>query len=177
MVEPLAINVVSPAHLDAPLAQRPFQRSVFVTVVGSIFAALAGIGTLIGLLQNAMIWTMAPMRNLQGDWLPLLIFPALLLLNALGLTCSIGLLLRRNWARRGMIVLLALGITWMVVGPVLQWIALSNVPARDGFGSLVLMIKIVSLVIAAVVGVTFGWIIRKLSSQPIKAEFVAAQSA
>lgn len=174
----LPLEIVSPqVDLPTSIPGRPAQdqRSLFVTVVGSIFAGLAGLGTLIGLLQNAIIWAAAPLRG--GDWLPLLIFPAVLLLNALGLSCSIGLLLRRNWARRGLIGLLVLGIAWMVVGPVLQWIALADAPAAEGFGTMVLMIKIVSVVIAAAIAVTFGWIIRRLSSPAIRAEFVGAQSA
>lgn len=179
MEQRLPRDFVSAAPMDLPTPQRPFQRSVFVTVVGWIFVVLTGFAVLIGLLQNVMIWTMTPLRSLHGDWLPLLIFPAFLLLNALGLSCSIGLLLRRNWGRRGLILLLGLGIVWMVVGTVLQWSAFGGASAAGdaGFARMVTMIRVFSLVFSLGIGVTFGLIIRTLCSEPIKAEFIRRRAA
>lgn len=148
-------------------------RSTFVTVVAWIFIVLSGLGVLISIMQNAMVWVMA--RDF-GEGLPLvfkLIFPAILLLEVWWLASAIGLLLRKNWARISFIVLLGLGILYMVGSTVTQWVLLARMPVSNdaSFASIRLMMQIVTLVMALGVSLLFGWIIKRLRSVPIKAEF------
>lgn len=174
-------------------------RSNFVTVVAIVFIALAGFATLIALLQNLMFQLLfEPMLQRQMATQPLpaglppaaawvfghmiWFFRAFLLLSAITLAAAIGLLRRHDWARRLFIALLALGIACQLPGIGLQWwwvgsvqhlMLPPNAPAHfaDDMRGFMLAMRIFSALFAIVLCVLFGWIIRRLCSAPVRAEF------
>lgn len=171
------------------------QKSSFVTVLAWIFIALSGFGTLIGILQCVMIMTVfntpEMSQAMQAPAPPgspalavfmmkhmVAFFVAVLAVNMLTLASSIGLLLRHEWARRVLIGVLTLGIAWNIAGLALQVPMLSNMraqfasmPGAPDMGAFFVAILVVSCVFALGFSVLFGWIIKRLVSQPIVAEF------
>jgi hypothetical protein len=172
-------------------------RSNFVTVTAWIFIGLSTFSTLISVLQNIMITVMFsaqggfPPPEAQQHMPPLfaflfshmrLYFLAFLVVSAATLLASIGLLMRRNWARIAFIGILALGIVWNIGGLVLQqWLASSMLeinremrpPAEFEavMRGMMIAIRIFSALFAIGLSVLFGWMIRQLRSTAIAAEF------
>ena len=170
-------------------------RSTFVTVLAWIFIVLAGFVTAISLMQNAMVWLMLPtdelsraasdpeaaehltpfVRFLMGHFH--LVFLAPLILAVAVLASSIGLLRRLNWARLAIIGLLGLGIAWQVAGVALQGAMMPPMPglpadeAGQRFAAMVTLIRVFSVVMAVGVSAVFAWIIKRLLSPEIAAEF------
>lgn len=171
-------------------------QSTFVTVVAWIFIVLSGFGTVIAVLQNVMIQTvfrspevaqamqapppgMPPFAAFMAthfQWF----FLGFLALSAFTLASSIGLLRRLNWARLCFIGILSLAILWQVTGLVLQFFMFSSMrqqfsaaAAQGGLdmGPFFIGIAIVSVLFALGAAVLFGWIIKRLLSQAIAAEF------
>jgi len=176
------------------------QRSTFVSVVAWIFIVLAGFATLISLLQNIMFSAMFPAEEMnkalsapqaQED-IPLfaeVIFSNfqlfLLIFLAVSTTTfvsAIGLLKRKNWARIVFIVVMCLGICWNILILVMQnlmFTSMPEVPANEmgsEFGTVMTVMKVVSFVMVVGMSYLFGWIVYRLSSASIKAEFVLSPS-
>jgi len=173
----------------------PPQRSTFVSVLAWIFIVLGGFATFIGILQNIMIQTMFPKEQMaqameqaeNADHMPAfanfmfghfdLFFLLFLVVSATSLIAAIALLKRKNWARITFIVLMALGILWNVAGLVLQFTMFGQMPEMAGQGTppefekMMLIMKIASAIMVVAFSTLFGWIIKKLTSAPIKAEF------
>lgn len=172
------------------------QRSTFVTVLAWIFIALSGFGTFISILQNIMIQTVFNNPELDKAFhssspdVPRfalfmmghmqLLFLAFLLFSVFMLVSSIGLLRRWNWARLCFIGLMVLTIIWQLVGLGIQFSMfssireqVSNASAQGGpnMGAFVIVIGVVSILFALGFSVLFGWIVKKLVSAPIAAEF------
>ena len=171
-------------------------RSNFVTVLAWIFIVLSGFATLIGVLQNIMIQTMfndpkfseglakmpqgvpAPVSFMAGNFR--LIFAVLLACFVATLISSIGLLKRRNWARLFFIGIMALGIIWNIGGLLLQFTMFSSFPPlpqaaqheADAFQSMFITMMVFSAFIAIGFSVLLGWIVKRLISPPIAAEFI-----
>ncbi|HKK05010.1 MAG TPA: hypothetical protein VKA50_04090 [Gammaproteobacteria bacterium] len=174
----------------------PANRSTFVTVVAWIFIAIAGFSTVMGILQNIMVNVMFstdafPLNAAGAEqhmppvalfmfqnmrWL----FLALLIASTVTLVAAIGMLLRKNWARRVIIAVLVLGIVWNLGGLVFQHVFISSmapIPAdmppdfKTVFDVFRTVITVFSALIALVVSVLFGWIIKRLMSPIIRAEF------
>ncbi len=114
------------------------------------------------------------------------------LLALVMLTAAIGLLFRKEWARRLLIGFMLLGILCKCAATVMQWwIPLSTytnlqlpsntspetVEMMQSFASMMqhvlVVMRIFSVISAIIVSVLLGWIIRRLSSRPIRAEFQA----
>lgn len=173
------------------------KQSTFVTVVAWIFIALSGLGTVISILQNIMVQTVfrspeisqamqapppgaspfAAFMAAHFQWF----FFALLLVSAFMLASSIGLLKRRNWARLSFICLLSLAILWQVGGLALQFSTFSSM--REQFSAAAvhggpdmapffIAIAAVSVLFAVGFSVLFSWIIKRLLSPAVTAEFV-----
>jgi hypothetical protein len=109
-----------------------------------------------------------------------LVFLGFFVVTSVTLIASIGLLRRKNWARLLFIGLMAFGIVWSLGGIVLQQFLFPEAPHGllmddPGFAltftPVLLIMKIASAVIAIGMSLLFGWIIRKLSSPVIRAEF------
>jgi hypothetical protein len=175
-------------------------RSIFVNVVGWIFTSLAGLATLMSLLQNLMfqlVFPLAMQQQMAAQPLPpnmpapmgwmlvhmIWFFRAFLLLSIIMLIASIGLLLRHNWARRLFIGLLSFFIIYHLLGLALQWwfmdsiqqmmIVPPNAPAHfaDDMRGFMRVIQIFGAIMAIGFSVLYGWIIKRLCSDPIRVEF------
>ena len=125
------------------------------------------------------------------EWLPWL---AVLITaqNLLFVTASVGLLKRREWGRKLFIALLALVIVWQIVMIPLQWSMMDrfqglmmmgqkNVPpeAQAMMQAQMEASMIVSRLFSAAFGLVFAalfvWLIWKLRSPRVRAEFAAAR--
>ncbi|MGY0505398.1 hypothetical protein [Luteimonas sp. e5] len=170
------------------------QRSTFVTVVAWIFIILSGFATMISLLQNIMVLTIfrdpmfsnsapppgaPPSAVFMAEHAPLIFF-AFLLLSLFMLVSSIGLLRRRNWARLCFIAALGFAILWQIAGLALQFSQFSSMREEFSVATLsggpdmtpfFVAIAAFSVIIAIGLSVLFGWIMRKLVSPPVVAEF------
>ena len=176
----------------------PPVRSNFVTVLAWIFIAFAGFATFIALMQNVMINLMFPLDDIQARasmdaakmpaffafamdhirW----IFLTFLLVSATTLLAAIGLLRRWNWARLVFIAILGLGIVWNIGGIALQHVMMSSMPMppnapedfADGFDVMAKIIVVFSALMAIGFSVLYGWLIRRLFSPAIRAEFTSS---
>lgn len=176
---------------------QPPQPSTFVNVLAWIFIVLAGFTTCISILQNIMIHTLFPREEMQqamqqaehNQQIPPyfefmfnhfdLFFAAFLVISATTFIAAIALLKRKNWARILFIGLMALGIAWNVAGLVLQFTLFSSFPDFAGaqapppeFQSVMQIMRIASVVMVLAFCSLFGFIIAKLCSKKIRAEFV-----
>ncbi|MGE4545945.1 MAG: hypothetical protein AB7D06_17795 [Pedobacter sp.] len=178
-----------------PVSAAP-QRSTFVTVLAWIFIVFGGFATFISILQNIMIHMMLPkgdtgqaMQQVENiDHMPAfanfifnhfdLFFLFFLIVSATSFIAAIALLKRKNWARIVFIVLMSLGILWNLGGLVMQFTMFSSMPemanqtALPGFEKVMLIMKVASTIMVLAISTLFAWIIKKLSSSTIKAEFV-----
>lgn len=174
-------------------------RSTFVTVVASIFIAIAGFATLISLLQALMFTFMFPAGQFPpaGDAKGMEDMPAFFRfmiqnmhwffamfwsLSLLTLISAIGLLLRKNWARLVFVGVMALGILWNLGGILLQEYMMSAFPQMPahappdvgaGFETMMMVMRFAMGVFAIAMSLLFAWIIKRLVSRSVKAEFNA----
>lgn len=179
-------------------APAPAPRSTFVTAVAWIFIVLAGFGTVITLLQNVIFQFLAPAMEAQlaveqaGKdpampwiaefmvrhlrWVVLAMFVA----AASTLAGAVGLLKRRNWARRLFIALMLLGVLWNLagIGFMLTFFgtvgaSLSGASGAAGDFALAMNMMIaVNVLITLGFTALFGWIAKRLASAEIRREFV-----
>ena len=170
-------------------------RSTFVTVVAWIFIVLSGFMTAISILQNIMIQTVfnrpemeralhsqpppgtPPFATFMSAHFQLFFF-AFLIVSVATLVSSIGLLNRKNWARLVFVGLLVLGIVWNLGGMVLQFATFSSMQdsfvSQPGFPDMkpfFIAIVVVSVLFAVVVSGLFGWVVKRLLSPAVAAEF------
>jgi hypothetical protein len=103
-------------------------------------------------------------------------------LSFLTLISAIGLLLRKNWARLVFVGLMALGILWNLGGILLQEYMMSSFPQvpahgpRDvdaGFETMMTVMRFAMGVFAIAMSLLFAWIIKRLVSRSVRAEFNA----
>jgi hypothetical protein len=165
-------------------------RSDFVTVLAWIFIVLSGFTTLISGAQNILIRVMlseaepatnasesAPLSGL-ANWMTAhieLLFAGFLVAALVTLITSIALLRRKRWGRVSFIGIMVLAIAWMMVGLPLQWVMLADMPGAEEADSVVrvirTVIKVFNTIIALGMTVVFAWIIKKLVSPDVRAEF------
>lgn len=173
----------------------PTPKSGFVNVLAWIFIVISGFATFISILQNIMIFLLFPrdqMREVMqqapnAGQIPVFtrlmmshmewFFFGFFLVSAVTLVSAIGLIKRKNWARLLFIALMALGIVWNLGGLGLQFTMFSSMQnmahkaAPPEFQTMMTIMKVAMVLIALAVSALFAWIIRKLTSPPIKAEF------
>ena len=178
----------------------PAPRSTFVNVLGWIFLAFSSLGVLVGLLQNIMLHTVFPkdvFTQIANDprqpdmpavtvWMienMALVFGLGLLLALVHLVASIGLLRRLNWARLLFVGLMAFGILSNLGGLVFQALMMSDMHAdfsqlheasaghMPDLGWFFIGIGVFSLLIALAFAALYAWIIKRLLSPQIAAEF------
>ena len=184
----------------------PVIRSSFVNALGWIFVCLAALATLVGVLQNVM-FQLVILPNMQQQlatqplpadmpaamgWIfthMIWFFRAFLLLSVTTLVAAIGLLQRRDWARRLFIGLLVVAIAYQLLGLVAQWWFLgamqhtlsmpANAPAQfaHGMRAFMLVVHVLSAIMATGLSVLFGWIIKRLHGAAIRQEFREAAAA
>lgn len=182
--------------MEAPLPALPPARSTFISVLAWIFIVFTGFTTLIAILQNVMVALFFPVEEMQhamrsaphDGQVPAflsfmlghiqLFFAGFLLLTASLFTTSVALLKRKNWARLAFMGFMGLAIAWNIVGLVLQVFfvtTLSPVGAPVEFQAHVKIITSIILIVSSIMAigmsVLFGWIIKRLASPAIKAEF------
>ena len=175
-------------------------KSSFVTVVAWIFIALDGLASFVGLVQNIVVNMVFPFDQLldgiakaqTADRLPpwfgslvahirLFLF-VMLVYSVIKLAAAIGLLNRRNWARLLFIGILGLGVAWSFFGILLQQYFVSSMMtmpmprnAPQDFNAMMegmmIAIRAVSALFAIGFAVLYVWMIRKLMSPAIVAEF------
>ena len=172
-------------------------RSTFVTVVAWIFIALSGMGTFVAILQNVMIYTVfrrpevaQAMQASQPAGAPPIalfmlahiqwFFMGFLILSIFMLVSAIGLLRRRNWARLCFIGMMVLAIVWQLVGVIVQIVMFSSMreqfamqaaPGMPDMSLFFIAASVFGALFAISFCVLFGWIIRRLVSAPVVAEF------
>ncbi len=166
------------------------ERSIFVTVVGWIFIVFSGL-----FLLEAVMFMFMPFEKFlpkmpaqPGVPAP---DPAMLngimhgtffvlgALSAWVLLSSIGLVMRKNWARISFIVLMVLDLIfcglYLVFG--IASIVFTSHTALPGqppeMAGFVRSMMVVVVVFCAVFAVLYGWILYKLNTAKIKAEFVS----
>lgn len=175
-------------------------RSTFVTVVAWVFIAFAGFATFISLLQAVMFTFVFPADNHffappAGKDPGLQVMPSVLrfmmehmqwffvafwLLSAVTLVSAIGLLRRKNWARLVFVGLMLLGIVWNLGGLWLQqqmFTGFATIPSNappnvaSDIESTMTVMRIATGAFVIVLSLVFAWIVKRLMSGSIMAEF------
>jgi hypothetical protein len=172
-------------------------KSTFVTVLSWIFIIFSGGMTLISALQNIMFYFIFPRDEMRetiesghgGAEVPAfvkfmmsnfdILLAAIFCLSLLCFVCSIGLLKRKNWARLTFIGVMVLGIIWNIFGLIMQQFVFSDFPEQtnaaanfqEQFKNMQIIIQTISIVFSIGFSALFGWIIWKLRSSQIVAEF------
>lgn len=170
------------------------QKSVFVDIVGWVFAVLAGFGVVIGILQNVMVHVMFPpdfheqiAQNAEhvGAGFEMfryieIMFAAVLALMVLTLVSAIGLVKRRSWARMVFIGLMVVGVAWNVANFAWQLYFMNEfIPhaaqVEDEFTERFnVMYSVMTWAMGAIAVATsalFAWIAWKLTRPAIRIEF------
>lgn len=171
-------------------------RSSFVTVLAWVGVAFGGLATLGAVLQNLMFFLVFPQADIQraladpkAPASAALIFgsmrwvlPLFLVMACTTLLASLGLLWRKEWARRTFIGLLGLSIVWSLLGILMQQFLIADMQpdlqgAPDdfarGFEIMFTVMRVVSALMAIGMAVFCAWLIKRLCSEPIRREFSA----
>lgn len=193
------MTIPTPPNPTAP------PKSAFVTVVAWIFIVFSGFVTFISILQNLMVMLMP--RGLFTQALqdttftrampagPRFMFAHFQLMVALMLVIciatlisAIGLLRRQNWARIIFVGILGLGVAYNIAALFFQQTMMRSFgggfPADSAFGPsaqqfqhVLSTMRATMFVFAIAFVALFCWIIVKLLSAPIRAEFVRERAA
>jgi hypothetical protein len=176
-------------------------RSTFVTALAWVFIALGGFATLMAIMQNIMLAVMFPMEEMRSAmeqaneahpipapfrfmaeyfWLFFVFF---LVLSATTLVSAIGLLQRRNWTRLVFIGIMLVGVLWNLSGLAMPFLVSSWMPPipehgpaaefRDQFDLVWKVMMGFTILIGLAFAGLFAWIIKRLVSLEIRAEFMA----
>jgi hypothetical protein len=165
------------------------KKSIFVDVLGWIMIILSAGALIISIGQNIIINfvfndnTFAPGMSNGTDGLASSIFQnmriilavfALIILYAL--IISIAFLKRKEWGRVGLILLFGLIIMYNVASLIMQWTIINNVetespPFNSDFEKMATAIKAFTAILVIGLSVLLGWLIKKISSKKIAAEF------
>lgn len=176
----------------------PAQRSTFVTTLAWMVIVPSALGVVISTLQNILIFTVIPVDQMalpsgQGaEHLPAFavfmfehiraVFAVFWLLMVMSLASGIGLLRRKEWARLVFIALMGLNILWNIAGLFVQqsvFSSMSTMPEappefRAQFESMAKTMWVASIAMAVGFSAVSGWLMWRLASGPVKAEFGAA---
>lgn len=172
-------------------------RSSFVTVLAWIFIVLGGFATAISILQNIMIYAMFPVEEMHAaaaeakEQTPAValfmldhmrvIFLSFFVICALTLVSAVGLLKRQNWARLIFVAVMGAGILWNIGSLAFQLYFFSSMPGfaseapggfESGFETMMVVMMVFSVLMPVGFSFLFGWIVKKLLSPAIKAEFM-----
>lgn len=175
----------SPSSAGGPLPA----LSSFVTNVAWVFIVLGGLLTAITFMQNILIQTLpfhrpqasAPDAEVRSVFFAFfensirIYFFAVFLVSAGLLGSAIGLLRRRNWGRIGILFVLWGGIVWIVLscGLMLEMISSPNTKVPPEMRGSMLATFVMMGLFAVGVAVVFGWLIRCLTSEAVRREFLS----
>ncbi|MBB5883858.1 hypothetical protein DYQ93_13980 [Xanthomonas sp. LMG 8992] len=171
-------------------------RSNFVTILAWIFIALSGFGTVVGIMQVFVVFAMFDhmefadaVRRLPPGMPPTIafifshfswLFLGTALFSMWTLASSIGLLRRLSWARWCFIAAMALVIAWNLGGAVVQvqmiafmqkQLAVAQMQGAPDMQPMLWAMSAIGVVFAAAFVVLHGWIIARLLSRSVAAEF------
>ena len=164
-------------------------RSLFVTVTAWVFIALATLASGAALVQNASVLSLLPewqARASRQPWLTGLLLAYLPYVAAGAfavcvamLACSIGLLLRLEWARRvfigliGVAIFANLGGLWLQQELVASLVSGTALPGPQGelFDGFVVATRIMAGAVTLGGCLLLVWIIRRLMSSSVRQEF------
>lgn len=188
-------------NLPPPIPESPRPSNSFVTVLAWISIALALLGLVYGLLQAVMGLVMPPdyylrLLNPYGgeppqlpplmQWIythTLLMGLLMTVLSAIFLWVSWGVLKRKEWGRKGFIAILALGALWQFacVLAIPQFtegmlaIQAGALPQGQAMPPEFEAVMTAAMLMGGLVAVVFaglhGWIIWKLCTPAVRAEF------
>jgi hypothetical protein len=166
-------------------------RSYFVTAtawVVIVLALLAGAAALVERAELASLlpgWRQAGLPAVTGLLLQYLpwVMAVVGVLSVLLVACSVGLLLRLEWARRVFIVALGVVIAANLLGLWLQHevvqVLVHNALTRSGlpaaavylFGGFAAATQVMAVVVTLLGCGLLAWVIRGLMSEPVRQEF------
>lgn len=169
-------------------------RSTFVSAIGWTFVALSAMTAMVSILQNIMVHTVftgagfdRAMATMPADtpWVFRLMlgnfkvfFGLILLVSLVMLAASIGLLLRKNWARITMIVLMIGSACSQLLGLFAQFSVMGHMrrqfdaaPGAPDMGFFLIVMAIFSALFGLGFCALFIWIAKRLTSPEIAAEF------
>jgi len=170
-------------------------RSTFVTVVAWIFIVFAAQATVISLMQNVMLMVVFSDEDFAQSWTEMVeheetpasakymfsgawaMFFGFFIVSLVTLLSAIGLLRRRNWARRVFIFLLSFGIAWSIGSIAFIFLfghKMADVQPDDQFITMMRMMQVMVFVWALGFSALLTWIIKKLLSPQIRQEFVSS---
>lgn len=168
-------------------------RSTFVTVVAWIFIVISGFTLVMSLLQNIMFIlffephqiAQAPeeissfaqfiFNNIQFSLI------AMLCIITITFVSSIGLLKRKEWARKLFIGIMVIWIIWNIGSLIMSQTMMNQFPPElevempAEFKVMERIITIFTAVFTISLSGLFAWIIKKLSSGKIQKEFKASK--
>jgi hypothetical protein len=160
------------------------KTATFITVLAWILISFTGLGAASALLQNVLVNILSSAPHMdpwgqstrgQEPFLILRIVVAFLFLFLLfALVCAVGLLKRKDWARRTFIALFALGIGFHAVALLLFVLGAGvfsppapALGAQAQFASMVRLMVIPMTVGALGISILFGWLIKRLVSTDV----------
>ena len=185
------MSLPNPTPAQGPVAAPP---SMFVTVTAWIFIVITGLGVLALLLQNLLLATLMASPEVQHalNDLPThtdgattfivrhmrAIAAAMLALVGIALVSAIGLLQRRNWARLCFVGVLVVAVLYQLGRLAYVWLMPLPMPqSPDGSVNLASMmdtLRVASTVMAMALTLVASWLVIKLCSPAIRAEFQSA---
>ena len=159
-----------------------------MTVLGWVLIGFTGLGVLSMLLQTFFFTVMFAMPEVHsqpasggaspGSPAFRTFLGLLLAFSILVLASAVAFLKRKNWARRTFVMLFTLAIVFNAVALVLLVMGTGrSVPPvlglADGrrFDAMARLMLIPTGIVAVGCSLAFGWLIRRLTSAPVKAEF------
>jgi hypothetical protein len=168
--------------------------STFVTAVGWTFLVLSVFAALVLMLRSVAVRSF--LSGAQTDTLANgpeaanvalqvrfvgvgLVFLILRLIPLFTFCSSLGLLRRREWARKAFIGIMVFGILWNIGSAVVDTILFSaNSPYNDAsrpgeFRGMTPAVLALTWIFAIVTSALFFWIIKRLASPSVRAEFRA----
>ncbi|MEA3369296.1 MAG: DUF2127 domain-containing protein [Candidatus Ratteibacteria bacterium] len=172
-------------------------KSKFVTYFAWMFIVSAGLGTFMAIIQNIMFFVFFPAKEIRqilnsseaAQYIPAILpfiishirFFLLVYLLAAGVTfiASIGLLMRKNWARIFFVSIMSLAIIWNLVEMFFYGALIPKIPVfpdeigLPNFQVILSEIRIFAVVIAIGLMIFYAWIVKKLVSKNIKQEFLS----
>jgi hypothetical protein len=174
----------------------PVVKSSFVNVFAWLMIVFNGFGLFVSIIQNIIfvfIFQMDEFKNAFNDMgdipkgIPAfflknirVLIPLMGLFILFAFISSIGLLKRKEWARKVFLFLLGFGIIYTIAGAIFQVIFMrsmfggADLPSDFNFIKIFIVIFMVIFCIGFIV--LFGWLFKKLSSDTIKEEFIIPET-
>ena len=159
--------------------------SQFVTVLGRIAMAFAIVGVLMAAVQAlivpklmALAWDSGDVARSMAQMQPLLVgvYIAGLATSSFNVFMCRAFLKRQNWARIGFLVVLGLGavlsaLSAIGVGAFLGWVGAHSLSGMPDAVAMISYTYIALAILAAVNAAVSVWLMVRLASPPIRAEF------